>query len=79
MVVGEQTFTHGRSVERDGARFRLWAPALSHVSVAIEGLKQALPMRAERRGFFQAFVEEVGLGRRYRFELPDGALVPDPA
>jgi maltooligosyltrehalose trehalohydrolase len=62
----------------DGAvRFRLWAPAQETVSVAIEG-GDLLQMQRTGDGWFEvaAFVPD---GTRYRFRLPDGLMVPDPA
>ena len=79
MSSGERTWTHGPSLEPSGTRFRLWAPALTHVSVALEGRTPAVPMQSKDDGFFDAFVEGARAGARYRFELPDRTLVPDPA
>ncbi|MBB5754927.1 alpha-amylase family glycosyl hydrolase [Prosthecomicrobium pneumaticum] len=60
-----------------GTAFRLWAPDLSALVIHIEG-RGRTEMVAAGEGFFEASLENVGPGARYRFE--SGALVfPDPA
>jgi maltooligosyltrehalose trehalohydrolase len=58
-------------------RFRLWAPAQREVSLAIDG-RAPLPMTATDGGWFEAEAH-CGVGARYRYILPDGTVVPDPA
>ncbi|HZZ60055.1 MAG TPA: malto-oligosyltrehalose trehalohydrolase [Roseiarcus sp.] len=72
-------WTHGPSFEEGGVRFRLWAPSQKRVSLALEGRSSRIPMEPRNGGFFDIFVEGIGAGSLYRFELSDGALVPDPA
>jgi len=79
MNLGERIWAHGPSFERDGVRFRLWAPAMEQLSLVIEGQAEPVPMQRGSGGFFEAFVAGVRVGARYRFKLPDGTLVPDPA
>jgi malto-oligosyltrehalose trehalohydrolase len=68
----------GASLEPDGgARFRLWAPAQVHVSVALEG-GPLLPMARSSDGWFEAHAPSAA-GARYSYRLGDGTLVPDPA
>jgi maltooligosyltrehalose trehalohydrolase len=57
-------------------RFRLWAPAQTRVSVAIEG-SPTVPMRRDGE-WFEAEAE-YGAGALYRYVLQDGTQVPDPA
>jgi maltooligosyltrehalose trehalohydrolase len=57
-------------------RFRLWAPAQTKVSVAIEG-GPTVPMR--RDGEWFETEAECGAGALYRYVLQDGTKVPDPA
>jgi maltooligosyltrehalose trehalohydrolase len=64
-------------LDRDGTRFRLWAPTQQEVSVDIEGGK-AWPMRQLAEGWFEAEVS-CGAGTRYRYKLGSGLAVPDPA
>ncbi len=57
-------------------RFRFWAPGLTSVAVEIEG-GEPQPMLALAEGWFAlACVPPSSL---YRFILPDGTAVPDPA
>ncbi len=60
-------------------RFRVWAPTVTELSVQLEGQPTALPMCAEADGWYSLNCERAGAGTRYRFRLPGGRLVPDPA
>ena len=67
----------GAQVLPDGsARFRLWAPSAAGMTLEVEGTP--VPMRAEGGGWFSAQAP-AGPGARYRFRMPDGLGVPDPA
>ena len=72
-------WTHGPSFERDGIRFRLWAPSQAQVDLVVEGRDAPFAMTSGQNGFFETFVEGLGAGARYRFALPGGREVPDPA
>ncbi len=76
---GVRRWTHGPSFEEGGIRFRLWAPAEQRVSLALESRSSTIPMERRDGGFFEVFVEGIGAGALYRFELSDGTRVPDPA
>ena len=76
---GGRRWTHGPSFEKHGIGFRIWAPAQERVSLALEGRSSAIPMERREDGFFEIFVERIGAGALYRFELTDGTHVPDPA
>jgi malto-oligosyltrehalose trehalohydrolase len=68
----------GAELRPDGTtHFRLWAPSVVEVRLEIEGLA-ALGMRQEAGGWHVADAP-CGAGARYRFRLPDGTCVPDPA
>jgi len=68
----------GPTVQPGGhTRFALWAPGLTALSLDIEG-RDALPMTPEADGWF-ALETDAPPGTRYRFRLPDGTAVPDPA
>ena len=70
----------GAVIEPDGTiRFRLWAPALPSVSLRLEEADRLLPMASRGEGWFELVTTEARAGSRYRFELPDGTRVPDPA
>ncbi|UAK23308.1 malto-oligosyltrehalose trehalohydrolase [Sphingomonas nostoxanthinifaciens] len=61
----------------DRTRFALWAPALDALTLEIDG-PPPLAMAPAGDGWF-AVEAACGAGARYRFRLPDGAIVPDPA
>ncbi len=61
-------------------RFRLWAPAHAHIELELE-LEPASRLALEREadGWHALTVPAVQAGTRYRYVLPDGTRVPDPA
>lgn len=71
----------GAEVLGDGhARFRLWAPAAERLFLCIEsGRTRELEMERRAGGWHELEVEEAPPGTLYRFRLPDGLRVPDPA
>ncbi|HEV7799588.1 MAG TPA: malto-oligosyltrehalose trehalohydrolase [Burkholderiales bacterium] len=70
----------GASVLADGrVRFRLWAPAAERVEVAIEGGTGSLAMQTLPEGWHELTTHAACAGSLYRFVLPDGTAVPDPA
>ncbi|MBV9757465.1 MAG: malto-oligosyltrehalose trehalohydrolase [Alphaproteobacteria bacterium] len=58
-------------------RFRLWGPSVEAVTLEIEG-QPPTTMDREADDWFAA-VAPVGAGAHYRYRLPSGLLVPDPA
>ncbi|MDP9039674.1 MAG: malto-oligosyltrehalose trehalohydrolase [Acidobacteriota bacterium] len=75
------TMPFGAQVQDDGSvRFALWAPGVEHVTLAIEGPREILlPLQRDPHGFFSLTTRSARVGSRYRFVLPDGMRVPDPA
>jgi malto-oligosyltrehalose trehalohydrolase len=71
--------SHGPQVEELGVRFRLWAPAHDRINLMIEGDPQPLVMESLGEGWHELATNRAGIGSRYRFGLPDGSRVPDPA
>ena len=70
---------HGAQwVSHLGTRFRLWAPAHDRVDLAIEG-QVPRPMEALDHGWHELICRDAEPGTLYRFRMPDGLLVPDPA
>lgn len=61
-----------------GARFRIFAPAAREMRLAIAG-RDPLKMNADGHGWHELTVPEAVAGTRYRYILPDGTDVPDPA
>ncbi len=73
----------GAEIRPDGqVRFRLWAPDLTSVTLVLEPRGRetiTLPLDSAGEGWFEVMSSVVGAGDRYRFRLPDGLEVPDPA
>lgn len=69
--------------DREGVRFRLWAPAARHVDVCLEGCgpNPASPLAMEPReeGWFELTTHGAGPGTQYRFQINGADKVPDPA
>ena len=72
------TSSFGAQVLGDGTtRFRLWAPALPAVTLELgDGTQHAL--QPDDGGWFEITLP-CGAGSAYRYRLPDGTAVPDPA
>lgn len=67
----------GRLLEDGSIRFRLWAPAHERVAVDIDGRERELVRVGD--GWHEMITRVAHAGSRYRFRLPDGTTVPDPA
>ncbi|WP_232332868.1 malto-oligosyltrehalose trehalohydrolase [Novosphingobium aquimarinum] len=66
-----------RHVTADCWEFRLWAPALNSLDLLVEGC-EPVAMDSVGDGWY-AIKAPAEPGTRYRFILPDGLQVPDPA
>ena len=64
-----------------GVRFRLWAPGAPAIELLLtQGQdERTLAMQRSGNGWHELTVTEAGAGTRYRYRLPDGLAVPDPA
>lgn len=71
-------YLFGPVIEDDGVLFRLWAPHCKSVTLEIDGAP-AKDMDRQADGLFRLKVTGTRPGTRYRFRLPDGLIVPDPA
>jgi maltooligosyltrehalose trehalohydrolase len=69
--------TFGARLTREGASFRLWAPAAKRVDLVLETTPQ--PMQRSDSGWFVADVRGAKAGARYKFRIDDEIDVPDPA
>ena len=68
----------GAQWQNDGTTlFRLWAPGTAEIGLEIEGAG-VVPMPHSGEGWF-ALRKSCTPGTAYRYVLPDGACVPDPA
>ncbi|MBX5087872.1 malto-oligosyltrehalose trehalohydrolase [Rhizobium lentis] len=68
----------GPAFTEDGTLFRLWAPLHESVSLKIES-SDPRPMQAAANGWHRCTVADARPGSHYRFILPDGLQIPDPA
>ncbi|MQX36765.1 malto-oligosyltrehalose trehalohydrolase [Roseospira navarrensis] len=76
-----------RPLAGGGMAFSVWAPDADAIALEIvtgteaHGLTvaESHPMTAEGGGWWRAVVPDAGPGTLYRFRLPDGLAVPDPA
>ncbi|MBW9091960.1 malto-oligosyltrehalose trehalohydrolase [Rhizobium wenxiniae] len=71
-------YAFGPIISDGGVEFRLWAPLVKAVSVNIEGC-DSRQMERSGDGWHQCLAAGVKPGSRYKFGLPDGLMVPDPA
>jgi maltooligosyltrehalose trehalohydrolase len=67
-----------RLLPDDSVCFRLWAPALEHVDLLIDD-EDAVRMRPAGEGWHELSTSRATAGTLYRFQLPNGLRVPDPA
>ncbi|MET0381923.1 MAG: malto-oligosyltrehalose trehalohydrolase, partial [Burkholderiaceae bacterium] len=61
-----------------GVRFRLWAPGAAEIRLRLDD-SAPLAMSPAESGWHELDVPQARAGTRYRFGLPDGSFVPDPA
>lgn len=70
----------GAELQLDGSvRFNIWAPAAKTIHLEIDDFDQVIQLRAQEGGWHELVSRHVGRGSRYRYVLPDGTRVPDPA
>lgn len=64
-----------------GVRFALWAPTLDEVVLeyGFDDGTVALPMVRDAKGWHRLVVAQAQADHRYRYRLPNGQRVPDPA
>ncbi len=68
----------GANLQADGdTTFRLWAPACETMGLVLKD-QPPVAMRAAGDGWFEAAVPAPA-GTRYKYRMPDGLEVPDPA
>ena len=72
--MNERTF--GPGLTKDGAQFRLWAPAAGRVDVVLD---KPHALKRGDDGWFTANIAGVKAGARYKFRIDDETDVPDPA
>ena len=68
----------GATLQADGTTaFRLWAPACETMALVLRD-QPPVAMRAAGEGWFEA-AAAAPAGTRYKYRMPDGLEVPDPA
>ncbi len=73
------TMPFGAAFDRDRTVFSLHAPLVDRVRLEIDGRGDGVAMERGEDGWHRAIVEGVEAGARYRYRLPSGQAVPDPA
>src|SRR4051794_40006962 len=75
---GSDRLKFGTECIAGGVRFRLWAPLHETIGIELDG--RALHcMTVMPDGWHEFMSTEARPGSHYRFVLPDGRKVPDPA
>lgn len=75
-----QSVIHGPVIGSDGAvTFRIWAPGCASMRLELPGENLTLEMAPVESGWYELTTSAARVGTRYRFVLPDGLRVPDPA
>ncbi len=69
----------GATVQDGSVQFDLFAPACDLVLLRLEDRAEPLPLTAGTDGWHRLQTSAARPGSRYRYELPDGLHVPDPA
>lgn len=68
----------GAELISDGVRFRVWAPLHDRLAVQVEGSRPHWLARDDE-GYFSGLVTGLRAGARYRWLLPSGEFIADPA
>lgn len=69
----------GAEVRNGGTRFKIWAPKCRRLKLRIKGRRSVLDMESMGDGWHRLDVDGVKPGTRYKYVLPDGSEIPDPA
>ena len=70
----------GAEVQARGAvRFRIFAPGVDSLQLQLNEASPLRPLESEKNGWRSLTTADASAGTRYRFVLPDGTRVPDPA
>ena len=79
MSTRQHSIPAGATLSGGSTEFRLWAPGCQQVGLRLEEDGSTRAMQALADGWHALRVEGAGAGTLYRFVLPDGMEVPDPA
>ncbi|HEV7321782.1 MAG TPA: malto-oligosyltrehalose trehalohydrolase [Ensifer sp.] len=76
-ALNAECFRFGAWRDGEEAVFRIWAPAVEHLAIEIDGA-QTFSTSSLGCGWFE-YRAKLPYGTRYRYLLPDGTCVADPA
>jgi malto-oligosyltrehalose trehalohydrolase len=80
MSTGAHAMPFGAELQAGGGvRFRLWAPQHQRIALRLLGSDGDIAMHQQQGGWHTLTTDRATRGSRYRFVLPDGTAVPDPA
>ena len=69
----------GAELREKSTRFKLWAPLCKTVRLKIKGKSKSLEMLPQEDGWHRLEAEGIGAGALYKYVLPDGTEIADPA
>ncbi|MET3896873.1 maltooligosyltrehalose trehalohydrolase [Devosia sp. UYZn731] len=69
----------GAEVRAETTRFKLWAPLCKSVRLKLKGRHKVLDLLPQGDGWHRLEVPDAGAGTRYKYVLPDGTEIADPA
>jgi maltooligosyltrehalose trehalohydrolase len=69
----------GAEVRNKSTRFKLWAPKAKSVQLKIKGQRGLLDLQPHGEGWHRLEVDGVKAGAHYKYVLPDGSEIADPA
>ena len=73
------TMRFGAEPRNGGTRFKIWAPKCKSIRLKLKGRRTLLELEAEDDGWHRLDVDGVQAGTLYKYVLPDGTEIPDPA
>ena len=69
----------GAEPRNGGTRFKIWAPKCKTMQLRIKGKRKLLELESIGDGWHRLDVDGVKAGAHYKYVLPDGTEIPDPA
>jgi len=78
-VVRNHAMRFGAELTEHSTRFKLWAPKAEKVLIKFKGEPTGTEMEAFEDGWHRLEMHGIKAGARYKYVLPDGMEIPDPA
>lgn len=69
----------GAEATDHGTRFKIWAPRCKDIRLKLKGRRALIALERQHDGWHRKEVEGVVAGAHYRYVLPDGTEIADPA